>query len=115
MVSAASRSLGQRSRRSIRRPIGAIGHECVRARGRRRPSHLLRLFPRTGRLLGHVPVARTAHPQGGVTRPASGGAASTSTTGPGGNAWLSLTQPGGGRDLASPEKQASATLLIIRL
>jgi hypothetical protein len=53
--------------------------------------------------------------QGGVTSPASGGAASTSTTGPGGNAWLSLTQPGGGRDLASPEKQASATLLIIRL
>ena len=34
------------------------GHERVRARGRRRLPHLFRLCARTGRPLGHVPVAR---------------------------------------------------------
>ncbi len=33
------------------------GHERVRARGRRRSPHLLCLCARTGRPLGHVPVA----------------------------------------------------------
>ena len=36
----------------------AAGHERVRARGRRRLPHLFRLCARTGRPLGHVPVAR---------------------------------------------------------
>ena len=39
------------------------GHERVRARGRRRLPHLFRLCARTGRPLGHVPVARP-RPQG---------------------------------------------------
>ena len=36
----------------------AAGHQRVRARGRRRLSHLFRLRARRGRHLGHVPVAR---------------------------------------------------------
>ena len=36
----------------------AAGHERVRARGRRRLPHLFHLCARTGRPLGHVPVAR---------------------------------------------------------
>jgi predicted dithiol-disulfide oxidoreductase (DUF899 family) len=36
----------------------AAGHERVRARGRRRLPHLFHLFARTGRPLGHVPMAR---------------------------------------------------------
>ena len=39
------------------------GHERVRARGRRRLPHLFHLFARSGRPLGHVPVARP-RPQG---------------------------------------------------
>src|SRR5437867_9049829 len=39
------------------------GHERVRARGRRRLPHLFHLCARTGRPLGHVPVARP-RPQG---------------------------------------------------
>ena len=39
------------------------GHERVRARGRRRLPHLFRVCARTGRPLGHVPVARP-RPQG---------------------------------------------------
>jgi hypothetical protein len=36
----------------------ATGHECVRARGRRRLPHLLSVCSRPGRPLGDVPVAR---------------------------------------------------------
>ena len=39
------------------------GHERVRTRGRRRLSHLFHLCARTGRAMGHVPVARP-RPQG---------------------------------------------------
>ena len=55
------------------------GHERVRARGRRRLPHLFHLCARTGRPLGHVPVARP-RPQGAQRDGASGGAATTSTT-----------------------------------
>jgi hypothetical protein len=55
------------------------GHECVRARGLRHLPHLIRLCARTGRPLGHVPVARPRRPPTGATRPASGGATTTST------------------------------------
>ena len=44
-------------------PSRPAGHERVRARGRRRLPHLFHLCARTGRPLGHVPVARP-RPQG---------------------------------------------------
>ena len=59
-------------------PARAAGHERVRARGRRRLSHLFRLCARTGRPLGHVPVARPRS-QRAQRDGASGGAATTST------------------------------------
>ena len=62
---------GRRRRRGAGRPVRghvrnrrghvharAAGHERVRARGRRRLPHLFHLCARTGRPLGHVPVAR---------------------------------------------------------
>lgn len=55
-----------------------IGHERVRARGRRRLPHLFRLCARTGRPLGHVPVVRPPI-QGAPTRRGSGTAATLDT------------------------------------